>query len=104
MLGSCGQTALAVVSAAQQVIKSPEVFSPVTKAVMRYAMLSAQNAVIYHYDVAARFAALAAADIWVWGDYFAVLDAALNAGPQGEPWSADAVAHGARAYALAGGV
>ena len=27
----------------------------------------------------------------VWNDYYAVLDAVLNAGPQGEPWSADAL-------------
>lgn len=36
-------------------------------------------------------------------DYFATLDAALNAGPQGEPWSADIAAEGARRYTAAGG-
>ena len=39
-----------------------------------------------------------------WDDYFKVLDAALNAGPQGEPWSADALAVGLMAYQNAGGV
>ncbi len=37
-------------------------------------------------------------------DYFAILDAALNAGPQGAPWSADAVDAGARRHVDAGGL
>ncbi len=38
-----------------------------------------------------------------WSYWFTVLDAALNAGPQGEPWSADVAAEGLRRYATAGG-
>lgn len=38
-----------------------------------------------------------------WPAYFAALDAALNAGPQGEPWSADVAAEGLRRYTAAGG-
>ena len=40
----------------------------------------------------------------VWNDYYAVLDAVLNAGPQGEPWSADALDTAVHRYAAAGGV
>jgi hypothetical protein len=46
-------------------------------------------------------AAAAAAMASVWDDYFVVLDSALNAGPQGEPWSADAVDLGAKLYRAA---
>ena len=57
---------------------------------------------------AARFAAVCAAraasvDSAGWDDYFAVLDAALAAGPQGEPWSADAVEIGVDLYRQHGG-
>ena len=45
----------------------------------------------------------AAATVW-WGDYFPVLDAALSAGPQGEPWSADVIERGAQEYASHGGL
>ena len=41
---------------------------------------------------AAMLAAYATSETQVWDPYFAVLDDALFAGPQGEPWSADAVA------------
>lgn len=47
---------------------------------------------------------MAAAAAAAWDDYFVVLDAALNAGPQGEPWSADTVAVGAHLYGEAGGI
>ena len=40
----------------------------------------------------------------VWNDYYAVLDAVLNAGPQGESWSADALDTAVHRYAAAGGV
>jgi hypothetical protein len=49
---------------------------------------------------AARAAATAAA----WDDYFIVLDQALNAGPQGEPWSADGLMIGVDGYRAAGGL
>lgn len=38
-----------------------------------------------------------------WNDYFVLLDAVLNAGPQGEPWSADVTEAGVRAFQTAGG-
>jgi hypothetical protein len=53
---------------------------------------------------AASWAARAARAAGTWDDYFAVLDAALSAGPQGEPWSADAVAPAVDAFQRAGGV
>ena len=59
---------------------------------------------------AAKWAAWAAAahspteETVVWNDYYAVLDAVLNAGPQGEPWSADALDTAVHRYAAAGGV
>jgi hypothetical protein len=43
---------------------------------------------------AAVFGAHSAAHAAAWQPYFDVLDTALNAGPQGEPWSADVVAVG----------
>ena len=46
----------------------------------------------------------AAAEARAWDSYFVVLDAVLNAGPQGEPWSADAIALGANKFLAAGGV
>ena len=52
---------------------------------------------------AAWAAAWAAKAVGDWDLYFAVLDDVLNAGPQGEPWSADAVELGAQIYANAGG-
>jgi hypothetical protein len=52
-------------------------------------------------QLAAHVAARAAT---AWDDYFAVLDAVLNAGPQGEPWSADVIAFGDRLFVAAGGV
>ena len=51
---------------------------------------------------AAAYAARAAAAAW--DDYFLVLDQVLNAGPQGEPWSADVVSCGVNAYREAGGL
>ncbi len=39
-----------------------------------------------------------------WDAYFDVLDAVLNAGPQGEPWSADTVACGTARFVEAGGL
>ena len=58
---------------------------------------------------AASAAASAAARIagWTtgnWDAYFDVLDAVLNAGPQGEPWSADTVADGTARFVEAGGM
>jgi hypothetical protein len=47
-------------------------------------------------DAAARAADAAAGAAW--NDYFSVLDQALDSGPQGEPWSADAVAAGTRHF------
>jgi hypothetical protein len=47
-------------------------------------------------DTASAAAAMAA--VAAWDDYFVVLDSALNAGPQGKPWSADAVDLGAKLY------
>ena len=38
-----------------------------------------------------------------WNDYFIVLDDALSAGPQGEPWSADVIDAGAELYVQSGG-
>jgi hypothetical protein len=38
-----------------------------------------------------------------WNDYFAVLDAALNVGAQGDAWSADVVALGVERFITAGG-
>ena len=64
----------------------------------------------------AAWAATAAADaaVWaartsskagsVWDAYFAVLDEALNAGPQGEPWSADTLRSGVGLYQAVGGL
>lgn len=49
-------------------------------------------------------AALAAREAGAWDDYFRVLDAALSAGRQGEPWSADVADAAAAAYAKAGGL
>ena len=46
---------------------------------------------------AARAEARAAA----WDDYFGVLEDVLKAGPQGEPWSADAIETGHNAYRAA---
>jgi hypothetical protein len=48
---------------------------------------------------AARVACLTEA----WDDYFVVLDRVLNAGPQGEPWSADVVNLGTTLFQRAGG-
>jgi hypothetical protein len=39
-----------------------------------------------------------------WDEYFVVLDRALNAGPQGAPWSANTIAIGDAAFRAAGGV
>ena len=50
-----------------------------------------------------RRAAAAAAAAAAWDDYFLVLDQALNAGPQGEAWSADVIAAGAAHYRAAKG-
>ena len=52
---------------------------------------------------AAAEAAWAAAEAAAWDDYFLVLDQALNAGPQGEAWSADVIAAGAAHYRAAKG-
>ena len=52
----------------------------------------------------ARAMRAAAAEARAWDSYFVVLDAVLNAGPQGEPWSADAIALGANKFLAAGGV
>ena len=52
---------------------------------------------------AAAEAARAAAEAAAWDDYFLVLDQALNAGPQGEAWSADVIAAGAAHYRAAKG-
>jgi hypothetical protein len=51
-------------------------------------------------DAAAKAAEVAEA----WDDYFLVLDAALSAGPQGEPWSVDVVQLGIDRYTAAGGL
>ena len=48
-------------------------------------------------------AAKAAEAAEVWEDYFSVLDAVLEAGPQGEPWSADALDAATTRYSAAGG-
>ena len=40
----------------------------------------------------------------VWDAYFVVLDEMLRAGPEGEPWSADAIETGHAAYRNAGGL
>ena len=48
-------------------------------------------------------AAAAAAEA-AWDAALALLDEALSAGPQGEPWSADVVEAGLRAYREAGGL
>ena len=53
---------------------------------------------------AATAAEATAAEARAWDSYFVVLDAVLNAGPQGEPWSADAIALGANKFLAAGGV
>lgn len=56
---------------------------------------------------ATRAAAAAHAAGWLtgnWDAYFDVLDAVLNAGPQGEPWSADTVADGTARFVEAGGL
>ena len=53
---------------------------------------------------AARAAARAATWSATWDDYFLVLDAVLAAGPQGEPWGADAIERGTTAYTKAGGL
>ena len=53
-------------------------------------------------DAAAWAAAdAAAADAAAWDDYFVVLDQVLNAGPQGEPWSADTVEAAITAFDMA---
>ena len=50
---------------------------------------------------AAAAAARAEARAAAWDDYFRVLEDVLNAGPQGEPWSADAIETGHNAYRAA---
>jgi hypothetical protein len=52
---------------------------------------------------AAAEAAARGAEAAVWDDYFAVLDEALRAGPEGEPWSADAIEAARAAYRRACG-
>ena len=47
---------------------------------------------------AAMLAAYATSETQVWDPYFAVLDDALSAGPQGKPWSAHAVAVAVEAF------
>ncbi len=42
--------------------------------------------------------------IEAWDAYFVVLDQCLAAGPQGEPWSADAVSQGPELYRVSGGL
>jgi len=85
-----------------------------TRAARAAAHAAASRAAANAYDAAAHAAAQAAAYATraaanaydaaaLWQPYFAVLDAALNAGPQGEPWSADVVARGTAAYVAAGG-
>lgn len=49
-------------------------------------------------------AASAAEDAGSWDEYFAVLDQALNAGPQGDPWSADVMQDATALYQSAGGL
>ncbi|MDE1906435.1 MAG: hypothetical protein KGH75_08305 [Rhodospirillales bacterium] len=65
-----------------------------------YAERAAANAADATANAAARatYAAGAAADAYAWDEYFKVLDTVLNAGPQGEPWSADVVAQGVRLF------
>ena len=81
----------------------------------RAAARAAAKALAAPARAAARAAALAAAAdaVWAaaaaaealaaraWGAYFAVLDAALRAGPEGDPWSADAVQVAAERFAQA---
>jgi len=45
----------------------------------------------------------AAWEMEAWGDYFVILNAVLNAGPQGEPWSADQIEIGSALYRSANG-
>ena len=52
-------------------------------------------------EEAAAAAARAEARAAAWDDYFRVLEDVLNAGPQGEPWSADAIETGHNAYRAA---
>jgi hypothetical protein len=56
------------------------------------------------HAAAASYAAYAAAHIAAWDEYFIVLDAVLNAGPQGEPWSADVLEAGMARYSVAAGL
>jgi hypothetical protein len=46
----------------------------------------------------------AEAEAEAWDDYFVVLDLALKAGPEGEPWSANQINLGVEKFAAAGGV
>ena len=73
---------------------------------VRWAMEAAEMAARTPYaGMALPALAVGAADAAnAWEDYFQVLDAALNAGPQGEPWSANTLAVGLMAYQNAGGV
>lgn len=64
----------------------------------------AARAAAEDYPVYPEAAATAARAAAVWDDYFTALDAALAAGPQGEPWSADVVEHGAALYRAKGGL
>lgn len=73
-------------------------------AAARAAAFAEAAALAWAAEAAARAAARAAAAAAAWDDYFAVLDHALSAGPQGEPWSAGAVATGRSLFVSAGGV
>ena len=77
-----------------------------------WAATAAADAAVWAATAAADAAADAA--VWaartsskagsVWDAYFAVLDEALNAGPQGEPWSADTLRSGVGLYQAVGGL
>ena len=68
---------------------------------MKAAAAAAERAATW---AAERAAAAAWAAERVWEDYFLVLDQVLNTGPQGEPWSTDAVDAGRTLFVAAGGV
>lgn len=61
-----------------------------------------ENSVPTSWREAAAYAAAAASPLWT--NYFLVLDAVLAAGPQGEPWSADATERAVSAFVGAGGI
>ena len=71
-----------------------EMRAAAARAAARAAAYAAYAAARAAADAAAYAADAAAYADGVWDDYFAVLDAALRAGPEGEPWSADAVERG----------